>query len=344
MIDGLRRDSYNSFDEAAGLAPSAGSPPQGPNGVYRPLLQQPLDSSAGTSSVPASSLSTTLARRLLGLLPYDFARTAIHAYLRLQGAAWPEILDGQVTVAAEAYLHATGDSRGSGSFQKWERDFRSYALCSLPAQMTAVVATRSPSQVQRRIHFSDARLDRALSDPQAIIAVSRTGLAFAVPWLLSVGGHSVALVAEPSARAHSLLGAFGNWSSAGEIKLIGADALALVRARRAVHRGSIVVIFPESFGPSGRRVTTPFMRTSVQAPLGAATLACRLKLPIQPVCVTSRGNGALVQLADRLDPGYFGSPEDLTRALFEQLGRWALQHPAEWVGWSALASHLKKDA
>lgn len=338
MIDGLNGGTYNSVDETLRLGTSAGSSAQGSHGVDRPLLQRALDNGASSNSI--SSPSSALARRLVRLVPYDVLRTATHAYRRLQAIAWPELVDREVAAAAEAYSLATGHSRDSEAFQTWAREFRDYALCSLPAQLTAVVATHSPREVERRVHFADGSSAQKLSDPQSVVAVSRTGMAFVLPWLLTVGGHRVALIAEPSVRASSLLGVFANWSPRGEISLIGADAWALVRAKRAIKEGYIVVIFPESFGSGSRRSTTPFMKTSIQAPLGAAALAFHARLPIQPVCVTSSDKGALVELGAPLDPNSYGSLQEATRALFEQLGTWVLRHPAEWVGWHDLAKHI----
>jgi lauroyl/myristoyl acyltransferase len=172
--------------------------------------------------------------------------------------------------------------------------------------------------------------------------VSRTGLAFVLPWLLTVRGCTVALVAEPSARATSLLNVFGNWSRSGRIKLIDADPWALFRAKREIARGSIVVILPETFASGGRRTITPFMKTSVLAPVGVAALAIQSGLPIQPVCVTSRNNGAFVELGPLIEPGAFDSRDEITHALFGQLAAWVLEHPAEWVGWKELGMHIRR--
>lgn len=342
MIDGLNRDIYNDDHEDAGLDPSAGGSSQGTSGVDRPLLQRSLAYATGRRAHPTPTHTNAFFSQLVGLVPYDVVRGAAHVYRRLQLTAWPEAVDKEIAAASQGFLRATGLSRDSDSFRKWEREYRTYSLCALPAQLTAVIATRSPRRVESRIRYADDVSLEALLETRAIIAVSRTGLSFVLPWLLTARGRSVALVAQPSARANSLLSAFPKWSQAGEIKLIGADALALLRARNAIGQGSTVVIFPESFASRGRRTTIRFMKTNVQAPLGAAAISSQLKLPIQPVCITASGNGAYVQFGPRLHPQNFLSQEMLTHALFEQLAFWVLEYPSQWVGWQDLASHLQR--
>lgn len=341
MIDGLRPPPYNGYDGVAPSAPPSGIAHQGSGGVDRPLLQQPL-ATFRPDSPGNSPHRPSIGERLLRRLPYDMARALVYTYHRLQVVAWPEVVDREVAHAAGGYLLATRESGDSPAFLRWRRGFRRYALCALPAQLTAITATSSPTGVIGRVSAGDSRQFDRLVDPQAIVAVSRTGLAFVVPWLLAMRGASVALVAEPSDRARALLGNFRRWSSAGSIELIGADAWALHRARRATNRGKPVVIFPESFSSAGRRVKAPFLRSTVEAPLGTAMLARLSGLPVQPVCVVSDGSGARIEFAPRLHPGDFGSPEAMTVAMFEQFAVWAAAHATEWVGWGELGAHLQE--
>ncbi len=69
---------------------------------------------------------------------------------------------------------------------------------------------------------------------------------------------------------------------------------------------------------------------------GLARLACRLQVPVHPVCLRWADNGVVWEREPTLHPQRDDDPAVLTRLLFDWLFSQVLRHPAQWHHWSMI--------
>lgn len=250
---------------------------------------------------------------------------------------WPEVVEPHVSSVGVAFRRLSGVAADTPEDVAWRRSYTRHIYCSIPALMTTLRAVGVPSDAAERVHRVGWHhlCDRGAG----VIAVSRTGYSFVVPWLLARSGREVAVVAEPAPLGSDLLQlSDASGIARGSLSQIPAGPLALIGARNALKAGRYAAIYPELRRTGGRQVEVPFLKGRLAVPLGAATLAWMTRAPLIPARSYSEGGLHIVaEFGEALEPSHFDNPVALNRALFHTLSAWVDEHPEQWVGWEYLA-------
>jgi lauroyl/myristoyl acyltransferase len=187
----------------------------------------------------------------------------------------------------------------------------------------------------------DAIEEAAADGRGAIVAGFHLGPHAALPLLLAQLGHDVAVVAPSTLGARRRL-AEGclpdatsriTWLDAGDTRL-------LARARSALRKGALLVAFTDL--PEREPLLTAdvtLLGRTVRGSTALPYLSSITGAPIVPACLT-RGPGPRVAL--RLDAPLpapardEASLQETAQALFHVAERRLLEHPEQWLGWTAL--------
>lgn len=284
---------------------------------------------------PRTERRRPIAEKLAGLVPYDLTFLAFYAFRSLQVQVWREVADQHITRVADVFRRYSGVTSGTTEFESWKAAYRRHTWIFMPAHLSAIAVAGGPGRIANRIDRIGWQDAAAAFPAGGILALSRTGLSIAVPWLLASEGLSVSIVAEPGGESDGLRRASERRPEIGRhVTTIDGDAKALFASRRTLCSGSRVLLFPE-FGTQAQRLARiDFLAGSRLVPLGTASLAWLCSAPIVPVCAYAAGRRRItVEVATTLVPSDFASVDDLNTALFATMNSWAANHADQWVGW-----------
>lgn len=272
---------------------------------------------------------------LAGILPYDLAFSALHALRSLQVRVWSEVADRHMARVADAFTRYSGMAEGTIEFSTWRAAYLRHTWTFMPAHLSAIALTGAPPDLTTRVDKVGWSNAAEAFPPGSVVALSRTGLSIAIPWLLAASELPTSLVAEPSGESEALRRAYDARPAVGRnLMIIDGDAKALFKSRRALRAGLRVVLYPE-FGTQRQRLArVAFLRSSRMAPLGSALLSWLCRAPIIPACAYSTGaRRIVVEVGRTLDPTTYASVDALNDALFSILDGWVGEHLDQWVGW-----------
>lgn len=251
---------------------------------------------------------------------------------------WPEVVDAHMLQLSGSYARVTGTRIESTEVREWWRAYSRYFYCELPAQLVRY-RSKSLSQLQRYVRIEGVERLPRVGTGGFVAAASRTGASYLVPWLLASSGYQVVIVTGPTVSLDDVRGTGTVWGvDPSAVTVIPADRYSLLRARRAIANGCVLVIYPESKTPAGSRVAmVPYENLAVTVPLGAARIAALTGSPLVPICGYSDGGSFVIDVHEPLHRAGFPDLTTFNAALFGVLSAWALEHREQWLGWEYLA-------
>jgi lauroyl/myristoyl acyltransferase len=209
-----------------------------------------------------------------------------------------------------------------------------------PADLFYLLLKLEDHRVQRRIIGLEALRERLNAVGPAVLAMPNLGPSPLLPPLLAAVGVDVGTITlgAEATGLERLLARYAPDANRRIAKYVLEDRRTLLRAAVAVRRGQALCMYPEfvPYETDTPMTSVQFLSGRIRVPLGLATLASRLKVPVIPVALVSRGRGRFeAVLGETVDPISSGADgvADLCQAVFSGTAELVRRFPEQWMGW-----------